>query len=207
MRMNQFFKRLEQLSRSMENATLYKIAIGIVLLAFWGYGSGWLSTNPSMTGYIISFSYGMLAVVTVVIQLVLRENIQAKMKELLDSEIKERKEKMVEKINNLAIYLGEEDSPSYSKSGVEGLEDDFKEFDSIKSKYTFQPKIVHSTIFLVLSSLVLFLFWMNPTWVARSQGYPDITLAHIGLGLMAIGLWMILSVLVISLEAKIWEKE
>jgi hypothetical protein len=205
--MNQFFKKLEQLLRSMENATLYKVIIGIVLLAFWGYGSGWLTANPSLTGYVISFSYGMLAVVTIVIQLVLRENLQVKMKKVLNAEIEERKEGLLEELKKLLFYLERTKYPNYSESGVEGLEDDFREFDQIKSKYTFQPKIIHSTIFLVLSSLVLFLFWMNPTWVARSQGNPDVTFAHIGLGLMAMGLWMILSVLVISLEIKIWEKE
>lgn len=151
--MNQFFKKLEQLLRSMENATLYKVIIGIVLLAFWGYGSGWLTANPSLTGYVISFSYGMLAVVTIVIQLVLRENLQVKMKKVLNAEIEERKEGLLEELKKLLSYLERTKYPNYSESGVEGLEDDFREFDQIKSKYTFQPKIIHSTIFLVLSSL------------------------------------------------------
>jgi uncharacterized protein with PQ loop repeat len=130
------------------------------------------------------------------------------MKELLDSEIKKRKAKIAEKINDLAIYLAEdEESPSYSKSGVEGLEDDFKEFDSIKSRYTFQPKIIHSTILIILSSILLVLFWANPTlWVAKSENNPNMTLAHASLGLLALGLWVLFSILITSLEVKPWEK-
>jgi len=191
----------------MEDTTVYKIIIGIVLLAFWWYVSERLVADPSLTIYIIPISYGMLTVITIVIQLVLRENIQAKMRQMLNSEIEKRKEELVEELNKLSIYLAETEIPTYSDSGVEGLEDDFREFDSIKSKYTFQPKIVRSTLFIVLSSLVLVLFWVNPTWVAKAEDYPDITLAHIGLGLLAIALWWILSILVTSLEVKIWEKE
>jgi hypothetical protein len=192
----------------MEVTTIYKIMIGIVLLAFWGYGSGTLTVNPSLTIYIIPFSYGMLTAIAIVIQLVLRENIQTKMKKVLDSEIEERKESMIKELKELVEYLGKEKYPSYSESGVEGLEDDFLEFDSIKSKYTFQPKIIHATLLTVLSSLVLVLFWANPTlWVAKASSNIDLTLAHIGLGFLGIALWIILGILVTSLEVKIWEKE
>ncbi len=192
----------------MENTTLYKIIIAIVILAFWWYGSERLTTEPSLAIYVIPFSYGMLTVVTIVIQLVLRENIQAKMKEVLNSEIEERKGELLGELKDLVDYLEDTKIPNYSESGVEGLEDDFREFDSIKSKYTFQPKIIHSTLLIVLSSVVLILFWANPTlWVGKAENYPDITLAHVGLGLLAIALWMILSILVTSLEVKIWERE
>jgi len=191
----------------MEITTIYKIIIGAVLIGFWWVVSQTLTANPSLTVYIIGFSAGMLTVVTIVVQLTLRENVQIKMKELLDSEIKKRKEKIIKKINDLAIYLGEEESPSYSKSGVEGLEDDFREFDSIKSRYTFQPKIIHSTILITLSSIILVVFWANPTlWVAKSETNADITLAHASLGLLALGLWVLFSILITSLEAKPWEK-
>lgn len=191
----------------MEITTIYKIVIGAFLFVFWWFVSQTLTANPSLTVYIIGFSAGMLTVVTVVIQLTLRENVQTKMKELLDSEISKRKEKIVKKINDLAIYLGEEESPSYSKSGVEGLEDDFKEFDSIKSRYTFQPKIIHSTILITLSSVILVLFWANPSlWVAKSTNNSDITLAHASLGFLAFGLWILFNMLVTSLEVKVWEK-
>jgi len=192
----------------MEITTIYKIIIGAVLIGFWWFVSQMLTANPSLTVYIIGFSAGMLTVVTIVVQLTLRENVQTKMKELLDSEIKKRKAKIAEKINDLAIYLAEdEESPSYSKSGVEGLEDDFKEFDSIKSRYTFQPKIIHSTILIILSSILLVLFWANPTlWVAKSENNPNMTLAHASLGLLALGLWVLFSILITSLEVKPWEK-
>jgi ABC-type transport system involved in cytochrome bd biosynthesis fused ATPase/permease subunit len=191
----------------MEVTTFYKIIIGIVLLAFWIYGSGTLTANPSLTIYIIPLSYGVLTAIAIVIQLVLRENIQAKMKKVLDSEIKERKEELLKELRTLVSYLERTKIPNYSESGVEGLEDDFKEFDSIKSKYIPQPKIIHATILTVLSSLVLFLFWVNPTlWVGKSN-YGDLTLAHVGLGFLGIALWMILGILVTSLEVRIWEKE
>jgi pilus assembly protein TadC len=192
---------------STDLTIFYKFVVGAVLAIFWWFVSQKLTENPSLTIYIVGFSAGMLTVVTVVIQLTLRENVQIKMKQLLDSEISKRKEKIVKKINDLSIYLGEEESPSYSKSGVEGLEDDFKEFDSIKSKYTFQPKINHSAILMTLSSLILVVFWANPTlWVARAPNQPDVTLAHISLGFLAIGLWILLNILITSLEVKTWEK-
>jgi len=183
------------------------MVIAIVLLAFWWFGSERLIADPNLTTYFVAFSYGMLTVVTIVIQLVLRENIQAKMKQVLNSEIEGRKVTLLEELKELVSYLEETKNPNYSESGVEGLEDDFREFDSIKSKYTFQPKIIYSTLSIALSSLVLVLFWMNPTWVAKAENYPDITLAHIGLGLLGIGLWIILSILVTSLEIRVWEKE
>jgi len=193
----------------MEVTTIYKIIIGIVLLAFWGYGSGTLTANPSFTIYIIPFSYGMLTVIAIVIQLVLKESIQAKMQKVLDSEIEERRESLIKELKKLVEYLEKKKYPNYSESGVEGLEDDFREFDSIKSKYTFQPKIIHATILIMLSSLILVLFWSNPSlWVYSppENGYT-LTLAHIGLGFLGIALWMILGILVTSLEVRIWEKE
>ena len=192
----------------METTTLYKIIIAIVLLAFWLYGSVTLNGDPSLTLAIIPVSLGMLTAIAVVIQLVLREHVQAKMKKVLDSEIEERKEELVDELKELVSYLEETKYPSYSESGVEGLEEDFQQFDSIKSKYTFQPKIIHSTILIILSSLILILFWSNPRlWVFVTEEGAEFSLAHIGLGFLAIGLWMILSILVTSLEVKVWEKE
>jgi ABC-type transport system involved in cytochrome bd biosynthesis fused ATPase/permease subunit len=192
----------------MENTTLYKIIIAIVLLAFWGYGSGTLTGDPSLTLAIIPISLGMLTAIAVVIQLVLRESVQAKMKKVLDSEIEERREELIEELKELVSYLEKTKYPSYSESGAEGLEEDFQQFDSIKSKYTFQPKIIHSAILTILSSLILVLFWANPRlWVYVTKDGYTFTLAHMGLGFLAIGLWMILSILVTSLEVKVWEKE
>ena len=192
----------------MENTTLYKIIIAVVLLAFWGYGSGTINEDPDLTLAIIPVSLGMLTAIAVVIQLVLKENVQAKMRKVLDSEIEERKEELVEELKELVSYLEETKYPRYSESGVEGLEEDFQQFDSIKSKYTFQPKIIHSTILTILSSLILILFWSNPTlWVHVTEEGAKLTLAHIGLGFLAIGLWIVLSILVTSLEVKVWEKE
>jgi len=167
-----------------------------------------LTANPSLTTYVIPFSYGMLALVAIIIQLFLKKDIQARMQKLLDIEIETRREELIEELNKLVKYLKGTKVPFYSDSGVEGLEDDFREFDSIKSKYTFQPKIIYATILIALSSLLLFLFWSNPTlWVAKATDYPDITLAHIGLGFFAIALWFLFSILVTSLEVRIWEKE
>jgi hypothetical protein len=48
----------------------------------------------------------------------------------------------------------------------------------------------------------------NPTlWVAQATGYPDVTLAHVGLGLLAIALWLLVGVFITSLEVKIWEEQ
>lgn len=156
----------------------------------------------------------MISVVSLLVSLVLKKDIQARMEYKLDSEINKRKEELVEEINNLAIYLGEikeKEIPSYSESGVEGLEDDFMEFDAIKSKYTFQPKIIKSALLIVISSLVLFLFWTNPDFFTflrapNPQG-ADITLAYVGVGLLTYATWLILSIFLISLEAKIWERK
>lgn len=192
----------------MEETTIYKIVIAIVLLVFWGYGSGMLTTDSSLALPVIPFALGMSTIITIVIQLGLRESVQAKMKKLLDLEIEERREKLIGELKDLVSYLDKEKYPSYSDSGAEGLEDDFQEFDSIKSKYTFQPKIIRSAIFIVLSSLILVLYWMNPSlWVyVNPEGYT-FTLAHLGLGLLVIGLWMVLNILIASLELKVWEKD
>lgn len=200
---------------TIENTRLYKIIVAIVLLAFWGYGSGMLTEDPDLTLAIIPISLGMLTAIAVVVQLVLKENVQAKMKKVLNSEIEERREELLDEFKELVSYLEKTKYPSYSESGAEGLEDDFRQFDSIKSKYTFQPKIIHSTILTILSSLILVLFWMNPTlWiemvsltVIEEVVWHKVTLAHVGLGLLVIGLWLILSILVTSLEVKVWEKE
>jgi len=192
----------------METTTLYKIIFTIVLLAFWWGSSEALNANPSLTLAFIAVPLGLLTIIAIVIQLVLKESIQARMKEVLDSEIEERKEELVEELRGLVSYLEKTKVPDYSESGVEGLEDDFREFDSIKSKYTFRPKIINSTLLMVLSTLILTLFWANPTLlVAKAENRPDLTLAHIGLGILVIGLWMTLSILVTSLEVKVWEKE
>lgn len=191
----------------MEVTTVYKIIIGIVLLTFWGYLSGTLTANPSFTVIVIPFSYGMLTVIAIVIQLVLKENMQTKMKKVLDSEIEERREGLIEELKVLVEYLEKKKYPSYKESEVEGLESAFQEFDSIKSKYTFQPKIIHATILITLSSLILVLFWANPTLLVGKSDYGDLTLAHVGLGFLGIALWMILGILVTSLEVRIWEKE
>jgi uncharacterized protein with PQ loop repeat len=198
---------MSQQGPHLEITTILKIVVGIILFGLWWVVSQTLVSNPSLTVYIIGFSAGMLTVITVVIQLTLRETVQTKMKELLDSEISKRKEKIVKKINDLSIYLGEEESPNYSKSGVQGLEDDFKEFDSIKSRYTFQPKIIYSTLLITVSCIVLVIFLANPTLlVYKSQNNPDLTLAHASLGLLALGLWILLGILITSLEVKPWEK-
>lgn len=192
----------------MENTTLYKIIIAVVLLAFWFYGSGTLTINPNLTLAIIPFSFGMLTVISIVIQLVLKESVQKKMKEVLDTEIEKRRGELIGKLKDLVTYLEETKYPSYSDSGVEGLDSAFHEFDSIKSRYTSQPKIIYSTILIVLSSLILFLFWANPTlWVYQAEGGGETTLAHAGLGLLAVGLWIILDILATSLETKFWEKD
>jgi hypothetical protein len=192
----------------MKNTTLLKILIGVVLLVFWIYLSNTLTANPSLTTYVIPFSYGMLALVAIIIQLFLKKDIQSRTQKLLDMEIENRREELVEELNGLVEYLKETKVPCYSDSGVEGLEDNFREFDSIKSKYTFQPKIIYATILIALSSLILFLFWSNPTlWVATATDYPDITLAHIGLGFFSIAIWLLLNIFVTSLEVRIWEKE
>ena len=192
----------------MEVTTVYKIIIGIVLLAFWGYGSGKLTENPSLAVYIIPFSYAVLTVIAIVIQLELKKNIQDKMRKVLNSEIKERKDELLRELRGLVSYLEKAKIPNYSESGVEGLEDDFKEFDSIKSKYTFQPKIIHATLLTVLSSLILVLFLLIPSlWVFTTADGYNFTLAHVGLAFFGIALWMILDILVTSLEVRIWEKE
>ena len=198
---------------TIKYTTLCKIIIAIVLLAFWGYVSGALTEDPSLTLAIIPISLGMLTAIAVVIQLVLKERVQAKMRKVLDSEIEERREELIKELSELVSYLEKTKYPNYSESRAEGLEDDFRQFDSIKSKYTFQPKIIYSTILTILSSLILFLFWAVPTLQRASVSSTvvdyeyEFTIAHIGLGFLAIGLWLILSILVTSLEVEAWEKE
>ena len=142
-------------------------------------------------------------------KLVLRKGIQAKMRKMLDSEIEERRGDLIEDLKDLVSYLenGKNRYPTYSESGAEGLEDAFRQFDSIKSRYTFEPRIIKSTILVIVSCLILILFWVNPTlWVSETET-TTFTLAHIGIGFLAIGLWMILDMLVVSLEIQPWEYE
>jgi hypothetical protein len=199
----------------LSSTTVYKTVIGLVLFFFWLYTSESLTMNSSLTLAVIPISLGMLTAVGVIIQLFLKESMQTKMKDLLDSEIEKRKEELNEKLTDLAIYLSEERIPKYSESGVEGLEDSFHEFDSIKSKYTFQGRVISATIFIILSALILVLFWANPTlWIYpiyytsnSMQQHYDLTVAHVGLGFLTVALWWILNILVVSLEVKIWERE
>lgn len=193
----------------MKRTSIYRLGIGIILLAFWGYGSGTLIGKPDVTFAIIPIALGLLTAIAIIIQLVLRKGIQAKMRKILDSEIEERRGDMIKELKSLVSYLEETKYPSYSESGAQGLEDDFQQFDSIKSKYAFEPKIIKSTILIILSSLILVLFWANPTlWVYTPEdGNYTLTLAHVGLGVLALGLWMILDMLVTSLEIKPWEYE
>jgi len=72
----------------------------------------------------------MLIAIAIVIQLVLRESVQAKMKKILDSEIEERREELIKELKELVSYLEKTKYPSYSESGAEGLEEAFQEFDS-----------------------------------------------------------------------------
>src|SRR3989304_1920505 len=195
----------------MDYAIIYKGSLAAFLIVFWIFISSFLTTNPSLTIYVIGFSFAMISWIFFFISFVFKKDFQARMEYTLDSEIKERKGELIKEINNLAIYLGETEIPSYSESGVEGLEDDFREFDSIKSKYTFQPKIIKSALLIVVSSFILFLFWTNPSFftLLKSQNPQgsDITLAYVGVGFLTYATWMILSIFFVSLEAKIWEKE
>lgn len=191
----------------MKNTSIYRLVIGVVLLAFWGYCSGTFTGNPDLTLTIIPVGLGLLTAIAIIIQLVLRKGIQAKMRKILDSEMEKRRGDMIEELKSLVSYLEETKYPSYSESGAQGLEDDFQQFDSIKSKYTFEPKIIKSTLLIILSSLILFLFWANPTLWIYENGTVTYTLAHIGMGLLALGLWMILDMFVSSLEIKPWEYE
>ena len=193
----------------MKTTTAYRAVIVIALLLFWFHISQRLTEAPELTQQMISIALPTLTALAIIIQLVLRKGIQARMRKTLDSEIEARREELIEDLKKLVSYLEETKYPDYSKSGVEGLEDDFRKFDSIKSKYTFEPKIIKSTIFIILSSLVLALFWLNPTlWVyVSTTNETTFTLAHVGIGLFAIGLWMIVDMLITSLEIKPWEKE
>ena len=96
---------------NMENTTLYKIIIAIVLLVFWGYGSTTLTGDPSLTLAIIPISLGMLTAIAVVIQLVLGESVQAKMKKVLDSEIEEFFGQMITKALQKYLDKTEKEKP------------------------------------------------------------------------------------------------
>lgn len=191
----------------MKTTTAYRLVIAIILFYFWLNASQRLTENPEPTIQMIPIALGTLTGLAIIIELVLRKGMQEKMKKILNSEIEARREELVEDLKKLVSYLEKTKYPSYSKSGVEGLEDDFRKFDSIKSKYTFEPKIIKSTILIILSSLVLALFWLNPTlWIYVSDE-TTFTLAHLGIGLFTIGLWMIVDMFITSLEIKPWEKE
>ena len=75
----------------MKTTTLLKIVIGVVLLVFWFFLSNTLTQEPNLTTFVIPFSYGLLAVVAIIIQLFLKKDMQTRMKEALDSEIEEEK--------------------------------------------------------------------------------------------------------------------
>ena len=188
--------------------SIYRLTIGIIILAFWWYSSENLTKKPELTLQMIPIALGTLTALTIIIELVLRKGMQTKMKKILNSEIEARREELVVDLKNLGSYLEQTKYPAYSESGVEGLEDDFRKFDSIKSKYTFEPKIIKSTILIIMCTLFLVLFSMNPMlWTYISPEEITFTLAHIGVGFFAIGLWMIMDMLITSLEIKPWEKE
>ena len=192
----------------MERIKTVRFLIAIFLFAFWILLSNKLTLEPSLTSTTIFFSLGMLAVVTIIIELVWRKDIEERMKKILDSEIRDTRKELIEELQNLISYLKEEKYPTFSNSEVEALSNDLQALNSIKSKFTVAPKIVWSTIFIVLSSMLLFLFWIDPNLlVFTSTEGAKLTLAHCGVGLLVIGLWLLFDILTIVLEVKFWERE
>ena len=191
----------------MERLRIIRGLIAIFLFVFWILLSNQLTLEPSLTSTTIFFSLGMFTVVTIVIELVWRKDIEEKMKKVLDSEIREERENLIEKLQDLIAYLKETKYPTFSDTDVEDLTNDFEALDAIKSKYTVAPKIIWSTILIVLSSMILFLFMTSPTLVVlTSEEGSKITLAHFGIGLLTIGLWLLFDILTVVLEVKIWEE-
>ena len=76
----------------MEPIRIIRALIAIFLFVFWILLSNQLTLEPSLTSTTIFLSLGMFAVVTIVIELVWRKDIEEKMKKLLDSEIREEKQ-------------------------------------------------------------------------------------------------------------------
>ena len=117
------------ISRQNEEEQSSFLTYIVVLFAFGAmfWNANW---DPGLTLAIIPISLGMLIAIAIVIQLVLRESVQAKMKKILDSEIEERREELIKELKELVSYLEKTKYPSYSESGAEGLEEAFQEFDS-----------------------------------------------------------------------------
>jgi len=150
----------------------------------------------------------MFAVVTIVIELVWRKDIDKRLKEILNSEMRNKKRELTDELQDLISYLKEEKNPTFSSSEVEALSEDLQALSSIKSKFAVAPKIMWSTILIALSSMVLFLFMISPdSLVLTSETGPNISLAHWGVGFLMIGLWMLFDILTIALEVKVWETE
>ena len=191
----------------MERLTITRGLIAIFLFAFWILLSNQLTLEPNLTSTAIFFSLGMFAVITIVIELVWRKDIEEKMKKLLDSEIREERENLIGQLQDLIAYLKETKYPSFSDSELEDLTNNFQALNAIKSKYTVAPKIIWSTILITLSSMILFLFMINPMLlVFTSKEGSKITLAYLGVGFLTIGLGLLFDILAIVLEVKIWEE-
>ncbi|HUW47301.1 MAG TPA: hypothetical protein VMW36_00975 [Patescibacteria group bacterium] len=150
----------------------------------------------------------MFAVVTIVIELVWRQDIEKQIGRILDSEIREKRSLLVGELHALISYLEKEKYPTFSDSETEELSNNLQALKSIKSKFTIAPKIIWSTLFIALASMLLFLYLINPTLlVLTNEQGQRLTLAHFGVALLMIGVWFLFDILTVVLEAKPWEKE
>lgn len=187
------------------NSNIYKIILAIILIASWYYCSAKLTQDPNSTLTIIGIFLGILGTITFVIQYLLKESIQEKIRKLLDAQIKEQKEVLLEGLKELVSYLEEEKYPNYEDSNVEGPKDAFRRFDKLKSKYEFRPKVIQFAVLTIASSLLLILFWVIPPFTLFYLFNLPINLSHIGIGLYLFGLWKVISILLTSMEIEIWE--
>ena len=77
----------------MSNIKIQAVRYGspALLVYFWILASDKLSHNPSYSTFFILFSFGVFAVVAILIQVAFKEDIEKKIRKSLDLKVKERK--------------------------------------------------------------------------------------------------------------------
>jgi len=176
----------------------------LVLLYFWYVASNKLIENPHHSKLLIFFALGILPVVAILIQVTFKKDIEEKIKNLLDSEVRARKEEIVSTCESLLSNLKQSEIPSYENTSevIEALTDALQELDTIRKKYNPTRGILISTLCMILASIFLVLFYMAPNIMILET---NITFAHIGNAFLAGGLWHIVNIFIVLVEEKIWE--
>lgn len=143
---------------------------------------------------------------TVIIEIVWKKDIEQGMNKILDSEIRKKKDELIDKLQESVSYLKTEDFPTFSESDIEDLSDAMKSLEQIKSRLTVTPMIIKAAISILASSISLFLYLLYPdSYLTNNEGVR-LTLAHAGAFFLAVALWYMFKTFFALYQSKVWQR-